>query len=488
MNKEEGYRKRFDSTDNFLFAVLFILFTALIILISFYFNSNFTGNVVLTGSGTNEDPFVITDCAQLQAVNDNLNANYFLGNNIDCSDTKNWNSGKGFIPLGSDEMRFVGRFDGNNKVISHLVINSQSTAHVGLFGYVAGNILNLGLYNVTVTSTNAVSVGGLVGTLFGTVSNSYSIGSVNSNSPNSQVGGLVGTCIGTIADSYSAGIASSSSSNSQVGGLVGKSFGMIANSYSVSSVTSSGIVGGLVASNEGGIITNSYWDSGVSGQVISSGGEGRTTAQMKQQATYVGWDFSNTWIIDSSENNGYPQLRSFIFDIRGSFCGDGTCNNNETCSSCSSDCGNCNSGSGGSGGSSGGIVTNLPSSGTPDVTTSEDQTPQTTEDITSPKKSFDYTWIIILICIILGIAILFLLVFFLLYYLNSDSRKIKKIYRLIKEGQEEIRLGGLDNIKLAREKYNQCRTLFANLKKKEAVVYEDLIKFYNQTESASKIV
>jgi len=40
--------------------------------------------------------------------------------------------------------------------------------------------------------------------------------------------------------------------------------------------------------------------------------------------------------------------------IIGAFCGDGVCNNGETCSSCSQDCGACSTGGGGGGGSGGG--------------------------------------------------------------------------------------------------------------------------------------
>jgi hypothetical protein len=38
----------------------------------------------------------------------------------------------------------------------------------------------------------------------------------------------------------------------------------------------------------------------------SKGGEGKTTAQMKQQATYIDWDFRTIWKID--EGISYPRL------------------------------------------------------------------------------------------------------------------------------------------------------------------------------------
>ena len=54
-------------------------------------------------------------------------------------------------------------------------------------------------------------------------------------------------------------------------------------------------------------IHNSYWDIETSGQTTSGGGEGKTTAEMKQQATFIGWDFTNIW--DIIEGVTYPYLR-----------------------------------------------------------------------------------------------------------------------------------------------------------------------------------
>lgn len=36
----------------------------------------------------------------------------------------------------------------------------------------------------------------------------------------------------------------------------------------------------------------------------------RTSAQLKDINTFIGWDFTNTWSIDSTQNNGYPYLKS----------------------------------------------------------------------------------------------------------------------------------------------------------------------------------
>ncbi len=88
----------------------------------------------------------------------------------------------------------------------------------------------------------------------------------------------------------------------------------ISNCYSAGNVlvnpqTVNPRVGGMVATNYGNV-TDCYWDNQASGQTTSAGGTGKTTVEMKTQATYVGWDFNSTWAIDqtSSINNGYPFL------------------------------------------------------------------------------------------------------------------------------------------------------------------------------------
>ena len=49
----------------------------------------------------------------------NLSANYVINNDIDCSDTVNWNSGNGFVPI----YVFAGTFDGQGYKIAGLFIN-----------------------------------------------------------------------------------------------------------------------------------------------------------------------------------------------------------------------------------------------------------------------------------------------------------------------------------------------------------------------------
>jgi len=252
-----------------------------------------------------------------------IDGRYTLMADIDASDTINWDGGKGFKPI-----TLVGRFDGNGHVIQNLYINRLEEAYIGLFGIVYGEVLNIGVENVQVVGkwnvgglvgknrgtveqsylTGLVvgnySAGGLVGWNDGTVTQSYSTGSVVGEE---YLSGLVGYNTGTVTQSYSMGLVVG---NYSAGGLVGynDSNGTVTQSYSAGSVSGKQNVGGLVGVNDGGTVTDSYWDINTSGQSTSVGGEGKTTAEMKQQATFVGWDFTTVW--DIEENVTYPYLQA----------------------------------------------------------------------------------------------------------------------------------------------------------------------------------
>ena len=308
---------------------------------------------------------LVNTATNLQDMENNLSANFALGRNIDASATGSWNGGSGFVPVGDLINPFTGTLDGLGHSVDHLTINSAAT-RVGFFGYVGatGTIRNINLTSLSVTGTftsgtlpfnpivhqaytnggqligglagqndgtitNAsVSgsvaasswglVGGLVGWNQGIISQTFTLGSV-SDSPtiliSSEVGGLVADNEGSIADSYSR--ASVSGAAGQIGGLVGVFSGLpasnpvqILRSYAAGPVTiTTGPAGGLVDGAVGSpTITNSYWDTQVTGQAISAGGTPQTTAQLKAGLP-IGFD-AGVWAIDPAVNGGYPYLRS----------------------------------------------------------------------------------------------------------------------------------------------------------------------------------
>ena len=229
---------------------------------------------------------------------------------------------------------FTGVFDGNGYVISNLQI--QGSGYIGLFGQLGSGaeISNLGLEAVDVNGIDDY-VGGLVGRNgSGSVSNCYSTGAVSGDW---CVGGLVGYNIGSITASYSTVMVIG---EEYVGGLVGwnglslvtppDAPGTILNCYSTGTVSGNILTGGLVGYNDAGDVSGSFWDIQMSGQAESSGGTGKTTAEMQTASTFLdaGWDFvdetdngtEDIWSI--CEGTNYPR---FVWQIAaGDFvCPDG---------------------------------------------------------------------------------------------------------------------------------------------------------------------
>ena len=145
----------------------------------------------------------------------------------------------------------------NNGTISNSYTTGTVSSTVnrcgGLVGQNDGSISN-SYSTSTVTTANSIA-GGLVGDNdgSGSISNSYAAGTVNNGE--STAGGLVGRNDGSISSSYSIGMAVTSSVAAIAGGLVGQNSGSFSNSYATgtaSSTASSPIfIGGLVGNNLG---------------------------------------------------------------------------------------------------------------------------------------------------------------------------------------------------------------------------------------------
>lgn len=66
------------------------------------------------GSGTEEDPYIIYNVHDLQNMTANLTAHYTLANDIDASETTEWDGGDGFNPVGNDTDSY---WDNSNRVL-----------------------------------------------------------------------------------------------------------------------------------------------------------------------------------------------------------------------------------------------------------------------------------------------------------------------------------------------------------------------------------
>jgi hypothetical protein len=288
--------------------------------ISYGLDYSFTTSHI-DGFGTPEDPYIITNIIDLQGIDGALNSYITLGNDIDASETTNWNNNAGFDPIGDyypeqpeGVYPFSGYFDGNNHKITGLFINRPSMEAVGLFSHASSStIINLTLIEANVNGKSMT--GGLIGyAIGGTIDNVKSI-----NSPitgDGSVGGLVGyaysssymtNCFtsGNVAGGWGVGgiLGNSSGVNITnswsschvsasvlsptcpcgVGGLVGYLSGTITSCYATGDIESDATlgssIGGLVGEGWGATIENSYatgnvraagWVGGLVGSTITT--------------------------------------------------------------------------------------------------------------------------------------------------------------------------------------------------------------------------
>jgi hypothetical protein len=265
--------------------------TALALLFSttFVYSQSYSG-----GAGTVANPYNIANKVDLKYLSEHSvewTKSFSQTKNISFSTADFasggdfYNSNKGFTPIGNNTNNFSGSYNGNAFSIYGLTINS-SGSYVGLFGYNSSSAILSSVYLQACNIASLSDAGCLVGHNEGSISNSYSTGSVNGLF---DIGGLVGYNTGTISNSYSS--AAATISNNSCGGLVGFNAGPVTNSYSTGLVSGSGNhFGGLIGYNIG-TTTNSYWNTESSGQPTSAAGTGKTTAEMKTQSTFSGWDF-----------------------------------------------------------------------------------------------------------------------------------------------------------------------------------------------------
>jgi hypothetical protein len=273
------------------------------------------------GKGTISSPYQIETADQLNEVRnyDGVGVYFELIDDIDLS---SYSEGEGWLPIGTASDRFNGRMNGNGFKITNLVINRPELTNVGLFGateqmtlisdVIKSEIINMALENVEIIG--GTNVGGLVGNNYGIISGCYITGTVSGND---GVGGLVGVQgWGSTSNSYS--LANVSGAN-YVGGLLGiNSFSTTSNSYAAGTVSGTGIfIGGMVGYYSSNAISG-YYDSTTTNQTDVGKGEGKTTAQMQDRATFVGWNFFSDWYMHLGQ---YPQLWSHINLVQGTNAG-----------------------------------------------------------------------------------------------------------------------------------------------------------------------
>lgn len=202
------------------------------------------------GSGTQDDPWLISTAADLKALADILNSGnastydahgddcgagnfhgyYFKQTaDIDLQGIENWE------PVGyNGSTYFAGNYDGNGYIIRNAKstgkVDANGYATAGIFGWVAfGSVSNLHIENVTFSAAgdgNYAYAGGLAGTVYASeitncsVSNSK-ISSTATYNSNNCAGGLAGYFVGSTISKCAANN-NSVTSTSYSGGFVGE--------------------------------------------------------------------------------------------------------------------------------------------------------------------------------------------------------------------------------------------------------------------------
>lgn len=293
------------------------------------------------GDGSPGNPYLISNVNELQNMNGDLSAHYALADDIDARETKTWNDGAGFVPVGDDTTPFAGSLDGRNHTITGLHVNLPDASYVGLFGYMGAGAVVRHLGMVHNEIVGYIYAGGIAGYGAGTVTDSYSTGNttafrdaggvlgrnqlglveycyasgdVSGTSGNSwYIGGLVGyNNEGTVGNSYATGAVTGPG---YVGGFAGYNrLGTLSHSYSTGSVTGGNNVGGFAGYNSDGTVDTCFWDIETSGTDVGiadgivTGATGGNTSEMMRSGTYAGWDFTNTWWMVNRETR--PFLRT----------------------------------------------------------------------------------------------------------------------------------------------------------------------------------
>ena len=289
------------------------------------------------GNGTETEPYIIATAAQLDEVRNFPSACFELSKDIDLSSYLNPNS-SGWTPI---EV-FAGKFDGKKHTIKGLWISLSSISNVGLFANIQGSSYNnkrASVSNLFVNIskkgiTGESRVGGICGNLsYGNIENCMVTGDISGGQ---YVGGVVGSCSGNYYNSSIISQCASSgniiATDGYVGGISACEDGLcsIENCYSIANVKDEGsyydsyaygigysakncYFAGTISGTEmnrvcpiGKYNTNSYYDSEKT--KISGKTGALTTNQMKQQASFQGWDFDKIWTIQ--EGVDYPKLRS----------------------------------------------------------------------------------------------------------------------------------------------------------------------------------
>ena len=271
-----------------------------------------------------ESPILIYSVEDLRRIGNDkewsLDKHYKLMNDIEFEEPEEGQSN--WIPIGNNNNRFTGSFDGNMKNISGIVICDSETSTAGLiFSLQDGTVKNVWLRNIRISGLTLTSVSGLISTnINGIIDNCHVSGNLSTPESVSTGGtisaGLVAMNAGTILNSSTTG---NIYGGSYVGGICGINLGFIEGCHSSISIFSGVVSGGIAAATypsilDGAILSikRCYTTGLIKGKELAGGIIGNIMGEILIQDCYsiatisVGPSFYGVWaggIVAMSQEN-----------------------------------------------------------------------------------------------------------------------------------------------------------------------------------------
>ncbi len=258
----------------------------------------------------------------------NITVNENLLDSLQYDTEGNVSNGSDFITwipiadcMGDHITQYSGTFDGNNKTVSGLYFNGDSTC-IGLFGSSEsdGNIKNVGVVDSYFKGNDFV--GGVCGRNDGTITNCYNAGNLTAIESSAAIGGICGyNNGGTVTNCYNTGTVTATGSVASVGGVCGCSIAPISNCYNIGTVTatsSSADISGICGYNYGPV-KNCYYladtedenggkttEQFASGEIAYLLSQGCTVGEGEDAVTYSGSIWGQALADENSD--WYPKL------------------------------------------------------------------------------------------------------------------------------------------------------------------------------------
>lgn len=272
-----------------------------------------------SGDGlTSETAYIIEKPAQLKYLADNqinpsdATENYWKGKYYKITDDIDMSgitiNSIGYVTDAGVNVPFEGTLNGNNHTINNLKVvfrdNQKLDGGLGLFGYgLKITVKNLAVNNATIGDAADIGTRKRIGVIVGDVINSNSKVS-NCSVTNSTLyvsnigGGIIGIITdGTVENCFASNIVFEGSTGNSAGiaGILKNANAFVKHSFS------KGVMS--VANNKTRIdenIVNVFTDV--------AGGDGTQITVLEQEASYNGFDFTNTWVMTG---DGFARLQSF---------------------------------------------------------------------------------------------------------------------------------------------------------------------------------